>query len=113
MKFVKRGALAFVPRELLLDAGLVEATAEERAAMERAAAESREREVARAIKLATARTALTALDDPLARLVLHLHSENERGECDGCDFDGYEAERPDWPCRTVEVIAAHHGIELP
>lgn len=33
--------------------------------------------------------------------------------CDGCDFGGYEGEAPDWPCRTVTILAEDAGIALP
>jgi hypothetical protein len=66
----------------------------------------------RKAKLDAARQRLAALTDPLARAILDLHSEDERGECQGDDFDGYEAERPSWPCRTVEAVAEQNGIEL-
>lgn len=59
-----------------------------------------------------AREQLAAITDPLTRAVLDLHEEHEDGTCWGDDIDGYEAERPDWPCRTIEVIAAHYGIPL-
>jgi hypothetical protein len=102
-----------VSREMLLDAGAVEPTAAEREQAERTAAEYRRREADRAAKLNAARTALAAITDPLTRAMLDLHAEDERGECAGCDFDGYEAESPDWPCRTIEAVAAHRGIDLP
>jgi hypothetical protein len=35
-----------------------------------------------------------------------------RYECRGCEFQGYEAESPDWPCETVTVVAGHLGAEL-
>lgn len=72
-------------------------------------------------QLDEARQALAALTDPLARAVLDLHHEQgmyrESGypwpTCDGCDMDGYEAEPPEWPCRTVQAVARHYGIALP
>jgi hypothetical protein len=30
--------------------------------------------------------------------------------CFGCDFDGYDGEHPEWPCRTIEAIARELGI---
>jgi hypothetical protein len=92
---------------------VIEPTPEERAEMERARAEYRQREALRLEALAAARERLAAITDPLTRAILDLHAEGEREECQGCDVDGYEAESPPWPCRTVETVAAHHGIGLP
>lgn len=77
-----------------------------------ALAEWKQRADERKAKLDAARQRLAALTNPLARAILDLHSEDERGECQGDDFDGYEAERPSWPCRTVEAVAEQNGIEL-
>ena len=109
----KRTSFAGLPREILLDAGLVEPTDAERAAAERARAEYERRAAARAQVLAAAREQLAAITDPLARTVLDLHEEHDDGTCLGDDIDGYDAERPDWPCRTTVAIAEHYGIELP
>lgn len=95
-----------VPRELLLDAGVIQPTAAQRAEHERRAAEH-------AAKLEAARKRLARVVEPLGRALLDLHGEDEFGECQGCDFAGYEADRPDWPCRTVEAVASHYAIELP
>lgn len=56
--------------------------------------------------------------DPIVRAVLDLHCEVEQdwrgiGECAGCDFGGWEAEAPEWPCPTVRLIASMSGIEVP
>ena len=111
MSIKRSGTLPF-SRELLLDMGIVTPTPEEQAAIDRAAAEARLREAARAAKLAEAKRRLAEVATPVAHLVLDLHSEDEHGDCAGCDFTGYEAERPEWPCRTVEAVAAHYGIGL-
>lgn len=47
----------------------------------------------------------------LQRQILELHAPvfdeyDRRGRCDGCDFGGYEAEAPEFPCRTYELAAA-------
>lgn len=111
---VKRSGFTLpVSRELALEHGMVESTPEERAEMDRRAAAARVWQAERAAKLTIARERLAAITDPLARTVLDLHAENERHECEGDDMDGYEAEYPEWPCRTVETVAAHYGIELP
>jgi len=41
----------------------------------------------------------------LVTAIAQLHSPDEVcRECDGCDFGGYAAERPEWPCRTWELL---------
>jgi hypothetical protein len=101
-----------VSREMLLDARVVEPTLAERAERERRAAEYERRAAARLAAIDAARPRLAALTDPLARAILDLHAENSEGECVGCEFTGYEAESPGWPCSTVEVVAAYYGISL-
>jgi len=104
-----------VSREMLVAMGEVEPTPEERAEMDKQAAESnaRRRESWRIYD--AARPALDAITDPVARAVLDLHSSEtiEAPRCDGCDIEGYECERPEWPCRTVQAVAGHYGIDLP
>lgn len=48
----------------------------------------------------------------LERRLMDLHSANERGECEGCDYSGIEGEPPDWPCRTFALLAEHHGLQI-
>lgn len=52
--------------------------------------------------------------EPVARMVLELHSPYEGGdECEGCD-PGDSAEGPArYPCRTVRLIGEHYGITMP
>jgi hypothetical protein len=102
-----------VARELLLNAGLIEPTEIEQAKAERASAEYQARAERRAAALAVAREQLAALTDPLARAVLDLHHEDDLHECAGCDYQGWEAEGPDWPCTTVRLVAKQYGITLP
>lgn len=109
----KAGVDMPVSRELLLDHGLVEPTPEERAQAERDAAEAEQRRAERAAKLDAAREQLAGIVEEPARMILDLHCEDERGECMGCEFDGWEAESPCWPCRTVVTIARHYGIDIP
>lgn len=101
-----------VPREVLLDAGVIEPTPDERAEAERRHAEYRVREAARQAALDRYRTALDAITEQPARAVLDLHCENARHECEGDDYQGSDCDTPDWPCRTVEAIAKHYGITL-
>ncbi|MFB6392700.1 hypothetical protein [Polymorphospora lycopeni] len=64
-------------------------------------------------RVTKAHTALLAATDGVLRSVVELHAPHGRvSECEGCDFDGYDAERPDWPCRTIELIAEQVGITL-
>ena len=61
---------------------------------------------------------LRQITDPLARAILDLHRAERSSEwadprCAGCDFDGYEAEEPLWPCRTVELVAERFGCPAP
>lgn len=35
-----------------------------------------------------------------------------RWQCLGDEFGGYDAEAPDWPCPTIEIIALHLGVEV-
>lgn len=60
---------------------------------------------------------LDAIDEPTIRAIVDLHQrvvDGGRWICEGCDFDGAEAEPPAWPCRTIEVIIETHlGVVLP
>lgn len=33
--------------------------------------------------------------------------------CEGCEYQGYEADPIDWPCATIYVLAKAHGIPTP
>lgn len=35
--------------------------------------------------------------------IMQLHHRRFEA-CQGCDYGGYEAEPPDWPCRTVRLV---------
>lgn len=48
------------------------------------------------------------LDDEVA----HLHSPDEHGKCEGDEFEGWEAEAPEWPCSTAITVARVHGVPL-
>jgi hypothetical protein len=111
---VKRESYAvLVPRELLLDAGLVEPTPAERAHLDQQTAEADRRIEERSAKHESARRQLAAITDPLARAILDLHHEDDLHECAGYDYQGWEAEGPDWPCQTVRLVAEKYGIDLP
>ena len=73
----------------------------------------RRREIAGMVIPASIR-ALDQLTDPLSRAVLDLHRRtawetDRRWQCGEC-LDGED--RSDWPCTTVEAVAAVHGIDL-
>lgn len=69
---------------------------------------------------------MAARPDKVALAVLDLHRpvatypwhhwvdgrpfEPRAWHCVGCDFEGYEAESPDWPCRTAELVAELAGV---
>lgn len=39
------------------------------------------------------------------KAIVELHSVDKYDECQGCDFGGYEGDKPGWPCRTIDLIA--------
>lgn len=49
----------------------------------------------------------------IVKAIVELHSTDAKwmDECNGCDFGGYEGDKPAWPCRTIELIAEElkHG----
>jgi hypothetical protein len=49
-------------------------------------------------------------------LMIDLHSVDTDADynttCKGCGA-GYGEDEPDWPCRTVQVLAKYHDIDLP
>lgn len=48
---------------------------------------------------------------PLAA-VADLHTDRD-GECRGCDVEGWEAEFPEWPCRTAALLGEQLGVKIP
>lgn len=109
---IKHGQAIPISREMALDMGLIEPTPDERAEMDRKAAEWRQRAAGRAAVLAAARHRLAQITDPLARRILDLHTEDACGECDGCDPGMYAESSAGWPCSTIDAIADHYGIPL-
>lgn len=115
-EFTGNSFVITVSREMALDYGMVEPTPEEaaeRAASMAAFLEQQERNRQQflvAIAGLRGRGGLTAA-------LLDLHAPDLDAdylvECPGCDFSGYEGEPPSWPCRTIELLADHHGIEIP
>lgn len=75
------------------------------------------RKAAAQVSIPRAIAALDALHDPALRVVLDLHAPNRvewlhGGHCTGCDANGHDCDHPEWPCRTIQAIAEHHGIDL-
>ena len=108
----RRNTIAInLSREMAIDHGLIEPTPAEKAA--RDAATARWREYDNRLKQADKAmlASLYMLNDRTANVVLDLHKPTDGSypECEGDDFHGAEAERPEWPCRTVIAIAQAHG----
>lgn len=108
----KIGVTVPVSREMAIIYGLVEPTDAERAAMDAESAKWTAWKQRQDARQARGLASLREVAGPLVRRLLDLHAADDRGECLGCDSSGYEAERPEWPCRTVDAIAEHHGIEM-
>lgn len=109
----KFGHIVGISREMAIDFGLVEATEDEKRWRETQAAEWKAKEEAAQPALHDALARLDALDG-IERAVLDLHSPGKREpwtRCEGCDL-GDDCGPPDWPCRTVCLIAEQHGISL-
>ena len=109
----KFGAFLPVPREFLIDCGMAQRTPAEQEAHDAQVATWRAEWDAAQPGIRAALAALDALGG-LEREILDLHSRESDGYmvCDGCDFGGYDSERPGWPCRTVDLIATRHGIDV-
>lgn len=58
--------------------------------------------------------ALVAATDGPLRAVVQLHAPHwsHWWQCDGCDLGTHAEDRPDWPCRTVELVAEQLGVDL-
>lgn len=108
----KYGTVIPVSRQSLLDHGLVKPTAEEKRQAEEAHRKYETQRAAATAAWPVFVAALAAVTDPVGRAVLNVHW-NEGGCCRGCEFDGYEAEPPAWPCATTTTVAAALGISVP
>jgi hypothetical protein len=53
---------------------------------------------------------LASPDDLTVRAIADLHKQDAYGQCDGCDFGGYDAEPVRWPCRTSVKLGAILGL---
>lgn len=101
-----------VSRDFAIDHGLIQPTEAERRDRERWHAEYEARKQAATEAWPVFVAALAAVTNPVARVVLNIHW-NEDGYCRGCEFGGYEAEPPTWPCSTTTSVAAAVGITVP
>lgn len=109
----KVGYPTTISHEMALELGLVEPTPEEAEHRARQAAEWAERRKVGVAETGAYIAALKAITDPVSRKVLDLHHRIHVDQCAGCEFAGYEAEPPMWPCATVDLIAEHHSIAAP
>lgn len=112
----QRNSFSFaISRQMAVEEGLVEPTEAELEALRVRHAEfhatMRAEWAAYDVAVATYGDAVGGLD-PLVRDVLELHSQDDDGDCGGCDFGGWESEAPSWPCRTATLIAERVGLEL-
>lgn len=105
-----------VSREQLLDMGQIEPTPEE------LADRNEKSKMFHADQRAKRGQFIKALDrlgnsDALTMAILELHAPDLDAEygsdCLGCDVAGYDGEQPEWPCRTIDLVAAQNGISLP
>jgi hypothetical protein len=108
----KYGAHIQMSREMLVGYGLVEPTPEEQAKIDASRADVERRRAAATAAWPGFVAALNAVTEPVARAVLDLHANVDQ-MCAGCEFGGYEAERPSWPCATTDAIATALGIDVP
>lgn len=100
-------------RDMAIDCGLIEPTPEEARRREEAHLDYvRRRESATAAWPMLVQQ-FAAVREPIARAVLDLHKPDDHGQCAGCDWNGFEGEPGEWPCRTVHAVAPLVGVEIP
>lgn len=108
----KFSAVVPVTRDFAIDHGLLHPTEAERRDRERQHAKYAAQKAAATEAWPVFVAALAVVTDPVARVVLNIHG-NRDGYCQGCEFNGYEAEPPAWPCATTTSVAAAVGIRVP
>lgn len=115
LQVVKWGHWVTYSREQAIEFGIIEPTPEEKAEREERLARYRaEREAEIRTWRLDVLPSLAGVGDRVSRMVLDLHTariDYSYATCEGCDAAG--ADMPDWPCQTVRLVAAHHGIALP
>jgi hypothetical protein len=111
----KYGYTFSISREFAVDMGLLQPTPEERAEQQRQSAVYRERAARHVAAVHKFRDTLNLVGEPHWRAILDLHTPSpyDHPECQGCDVEGYEGEQPEWPCRTVRLVAEKCGIHVP
>ena len=112
IRVLKHSTTVQISRDTALDYGLVQPTEAERVEREAWHAEYEQRKQAAYEAIPVFVAALAAVKDPVARAVLDLHRSG-LGDCRGCEFRGYDAEPPPWPCSTIVNVAAALGITVP
>lgn len=95
----KVASFAFVSSELLHQPAATDED-RERWRLQREARKARRDELAQLLQ---------ALPPGIVRDIAQLHQRRHGEECDGCDFAGWEAESPGWPCRTARLIGHSLG----
>lgn len=116
LNFTSNSFVYTVSREYALDMGMIEPTPEELAERNESSRLFHERQREKRAKALAALRDLRG-KDALTDMLLDLHSCDTEAEwtaeCPGCDFTGWESEPPEWPCRTVALLAERHGVDLP
>lgn len=59
---------------------------------------------------------LALYGDQVTRAMLDLHAPKTNYSgfvCEGCEWEGVDAEEPQWPCATTRKIAELHGVTVP
>lgn len=100
-----------ISRELALDYGLVEPTAEELAERDEADRKWQARRQAAQLRKGEILAALDALrtkGDTISAVIAHHAPDEDRRYCQGCDM-GCSCEAADWPCSTVALILDRAG----
>ncbi len=70
-------------------------------------AEREVRQAAAQVRIESAIEDLAALTDPVARMILDLHT----GRSGYCEAD-HGSDGIEWPCENVGLIASHYGIDM-
>lgn len=109
----KKAVAVSISRDMAIDFGLIPPTARERVEREASAARWRDYEERCQRADGDMLASLRAVEDRATKAILDLHQPEDRfgtRSCQGDDFGGYEAEAPEWPCRTIIALAKAHAI---
>lgn len=102
-----------ISRELLLDYGMVEPTAEEQAERDETTRTWKARSAAAQLRKGEILAKLheVALTEPLGSIVKHHWPDDEdRHYCRGCDM-GCSCEAAEWPCSTIRLVLDLEGVD--